>query len=82
MHSMYVDVYAPAHGGAERPPVRVEERAHAAGGGVTAAAGSVVAEPCVQAAQYAGAANECVPIYLVNPTQPMQIMNALPQVMI
>ena len=60
-HGMHVDVYAPAHGGAERPPVRVEERAHAAGGGgVTTAAGSVVAEPCVQAAQQAaGAANAC-----------------------
>jgi hypothetical protein len=55
---MHVDVYAPAHGGAERPPVRVEERAHAAG--VTAAVGSAVAEPCVQAAQQAaGAANAC-----------------------
>lgn len=48
-------VYAPGDGCAERAPVGVEERAQAAGvteaGPVTA-----VAEPCVEAAQQAGAA--------------------------
>jgi hypothetical protein len=67
------DAYAPAHGGAERAPVRVEERAHASGGGgVTAAAGSTaVTEPRVHAAQQAAAAN-ALPTYLVNNlTQPI-----------